>query len=118
MTDTVLDEATQRKRLEDQLSRGGALLEGPKQGQEGPTEPFWRAVLLNRPMERGSVPTPVALPETDPGSDPTITVPGTQDPMQQLPLPPEVAPPGSKDPMPLINEYFNPFEQDKSTTYL
>jgi len=79
------------------------ILERQLREQLGPTEEFWRDTLLNRPMERGTVPTPLAQPYKNPARPPVpMDVPSTEDPMYMY----DKAEMLTKDPMPFTD--FNP----------
>jgi hypothetical protein len=78
-----------------------AILERQLRERLGQTEDFWRETLLNRPMEPGAVPTPLALPSMDP-TRPAGVDTSTQDPMYLYGLK-KLAPMETKDPMPFVS---------------
>jgi hypothetical protein len=77
-----------------------AILERQLRERLGPTEDFWRETFLNRPMERGEVPTPLALPFKDPSPPPSNVISeGTEDPMFMY----DRKEMETKDPMPFVS---------------
>jgi hypothetical protein len=89
------------------------ILEQQIKKRLGPTEEFWRETFLNKPMESGKVPAPLARPLDEPipaNMEHAIPEPGTEDPMYMY----DKAEMETKDPMPFI--YVDP--RMPSTTYL